>query len=173
MQTAHDQVEALLDQLRERSGDPVVEKLSAQISVLCRGYMEPAGREALPGVTLTPNGRNLFALLQARLVLAAGYDFLRATPPFRGWKLPPAYEIGFAVVASCRVFADLTMQDGMPIIRVSEATNGHTVTLLATLAHELCHLRQFRFGDSGNHNALFHRLARSVCRAHGFDLRSF
>ena len=61
----------------------------------------------------------------------------------------------------------------MPVIRVSEAKNGHSVTVLATLAHEMCHVRQFMAGDSGNHNDMFRRLARAVCRAHGFDIRSF
>ena len=90
MQTAHDQVEALLDQLRGRSGDPVVEKLSAQISVLCRGYMEPVGSEALPGVKLTPNERNLFALLEARLGRAVSRGaLLDAAAYHHGWDREP------------------------------------------------------------------------------------
>ena len=65
------------------------------------------------------------------------------------------------------------MENGIAIIRVSEARNGHAVTLLATLAHEMIHLRQVRSGDSGNHNALFRKLAGQVCTAHGFDLKAF
>jgi hypothetical protein len=106
-------------------------------------------------------------------MLAAGYDFLRETQPFKGWKLPAADEIGFAVIRDPRLFADCGVENGVPVIRVSEARNGYTATLLATLAHEMCHLRQFRLGNSGNHNALFRRLAQAVCRAHGFDIRSF
>lgn len=105
-------------------------------------------------------------------MLAAGYDFLRETQPFKGWKLPPAEDVGFAVIRAAH-FADFGFENGVPVIRVSETKNGHSVTLLATLAHEMVHLRQFRLGDSGNHNALFARLARAVCRAHGFDIRSF
>jgi len=106
-------------------------------------------------------------------LLAAGYDFLRETQPFKGWKLPPSDEVGFSVVRDPTYFADCGMENGMPVIRVSEAKNGHTATVLATLAHEMCHIRQFAAGDSGNHNEMFRRLARAVCRAHGFDIKSF
>jgi hypothetical protein len=106
-------------------------------------------------------------------LLAAGYDFLRETTPFKGWRLPPADEVGFHVVRDPKMFADCGMEDGTLIIRVSEAKNGHTATLLSTLAHEMIHCRQFLTGDSGNHNVTFKRLAKSVCAAHGFDLKSF
>lgn len=106
-------------------------------------------------------------------LLAAGYDFLRETQPFRGWRLPPADEVGFHVIRAPGFFADCGWEHGVPIIRVSERKNGHTITVLSTLAHEMCHVRQFMTGDSANHNAMFRRLARSVCRAHGFDIRSF
>ena len=43
----------------------------------------------------------------------------------------------------------------------------------AVMAHEMCHVRQFRLGDTGNHNDLFYRLARTVCRSHGFDYKTF
>jgi hypothetical protein len=103
----------------------------------------------------------------------AGYDFLRATAPFKNWKLPEADEVGFHVVRDPTIFADFGMEGGVPIIRVSEARNGHAVTLLATLGHEMIHLRQFQLGDSGNHNPLFKKLAGQVCAAHGFDIKAF
>jgi hypothetical protein len=106
-------------------------------------------------------------------MLAAGYDFLRATEPFKRWKLPEADEVGFCTLRDRSIFGDVGIEDGIPIIRVSEARNGHAVTLLATLAHEMIHLRQFQLADSGNHNALFRRLAVQVCRAHGFDPKAF
>jgi SprT-like family len=105
--------------------------------------------------------------------LAAGYDFLRTTAPFKGWRLPHSDEIGFSVVRSKSIYADFGMEKGVPIIRVSEARNGHAATLLATLAHEMCHLRQELTGDRGHHNAAFARMAARVCRAHGFDIKSF
>src|SRR6185312_3296203 len=62
-------------------------------------------------------------------MLAAAYDFLRTTEPFRRWSLPEADDVGFAVVRDPKMFADFGMENGIPVIRVSEAKNGHTVTL--------------------------------------------
>jgi hypothetical protein len=71
------------------------------------------------------------------------------------------------------IFADFVVEKGVPMIRVSEACNGYTVTLLASIAHEMCHLFQERLGDRGHHNARFKRMAAAVCRAHGFDIKTF
>jgi len=65
------------------------------------------------------------------------------------------------------------MESGVPIIRVSEARNGHVSTLMATMAHEMCHLRQEQTGDRGHHTAAFRKMAARVCRSHGFDLKAF
>ena len=67
MESAHDQVESLLERMRALAGHPEVDRLSAQVSLLCRGYMEPAADEPLPGVKLTPNEARVFSLLKARL----------------------------------------------------------------------------------------------------------
>lgn len=106
-------------------------------------------------------------------MLAAAYDFLRTTQPFCGWKLPEAELVGFHVVRDRTMYADFGMENGMPVIRVSEARNGHSGTLLATMSHEMIHLYQQRKKDSGHHNAFFRRCAARVCRAHGFDLKTF
>lgn len=106
-------------------------------------------------------------------VLEAAYSFLLTTPPFRTWKLPPADEVEFHVVRDPTMYGDCVIDGETPVIRVSERKNGHVQTLLATLAHELVHLRQFQLDDSANHNALFHKLARKVCLHHGFDPKSF
>lgn len=110
-------------------------------------------------------------------LLAAGYDFLREAKPFKGWKLPPAEEIGFHVIGA-KDYHGVTCYDtldpaGTFIIKVSAAKNGHIATVLATLSHEMIHCRQVLVGDSGNHNAMFDRLAKQVCRLHGFDLKTF
>ena len=89
MQTAHDQVEALLDRLRGRVQDPVVKKLSEQISLLCRGYMEPCA-DLLPAVKLSPNERKLFALFYARLGRAVTRGaLLDAASYHHGWDCEP------------------------------------------------------------------------------------
>lgn len=106
-------------------------------------------------------------------MLAAAYDFLCTTAPFKGWRLPESDGVGFCVVADPNMYADFGVENGIPVIRVSEAKNGHTATLLATMAHEMCHLRQELIGDRGHHTAAFKRMAARVCRAHGFDIKTF
>lgn len=106
-------------------------------------------------------------------MLAAAYDFLRTTEPFKAWKLPESDEVGFHVVRDPKMFADFGMENGTPIIRVSVAKNGHCATLLATMAHEMLHLRQQMTGDKGHHTAAFKRMAARVCKAHGFDPMTF
>lgn len=106
-------------------------------------------------------------------MLAAGYDFLRSTEPFRGWRLPESDELGFKVISDPKCYADFGLEDGIPIIRVSEARNGHVATLLSTLGHEMCHLRQHLTGDREQHGPRFKRMAARVCKAHGFDLKTF
>jgi hypothetical protein len=92
---------------------------------------------------------------------------------FQGMQDAHADEVGFAVVRDPAMFADFGVENGMPVIRVSEAKNGHSATLLATMAHEMCHLRQELTGDRGHHTAGFKRMAARVCRAHGFDPKTF
>ena len=106
-------------------------------------------------------------------MLAAGYDFLRTTQPFRGWRLPDSDALGFHVVRKSQLSADFGVEQGMPFIRVSDVHNGHTVTLLATLAHEMIHLRQYLTGDREHHGPRFRKMAARACRAHGFDPKIF
>lgn len=106
-------------------------------------------------------------------MLAAGYDFLRTTEPFRRWRLPDSDVLCFHVVRDAAMSADFGVEQGVPFIRVSDANNGHSVTLLSTLAHEMIHLRQHLTGDREHHGLRFRRMAARVCAAHGFDPKIF
>lgn len=106
-------------------------------------------------------------------MLAAAYDFLRTTEPFRRWDLPESDELGFHVVRYIGLSADFGIREGVPCIRASEVNNGHTVTLLASLAHEMIHLRQHLTGDREHHGPRFRRMAARVCTVHGFDPKIF
>lgn len=106
-------------------------------------------------------------------MLAAGYDFLRMTQPFRGWKLPHSDALGFHVVRRAGLSADFGVDAGTPFIRISEASNGHAVTLLSSLAHEMIHLRQHLTGDRELHGPRFQRMAARICASHGFDPKIF
>lgn len=107
-------------------------------------------------------------------LIAAGYDFLRQSQPFRRWRLPEADEIGFGVVDDPTIFADFCLLNGEPLIRVS-GMNGHTVTLLATIAHEMIHLYQHlnKLDKGDDHNADFWKRAKRICSIHGFDPKIF
>ena len=87
--------------------------------------------------------------------------------------MPESDDVGFCVVRDPKMYADFGMEGGTPVIRISEAKNGYTSTLLATMGHEMIHLRQEIIRDRSHHGALFKRMAAQVCRAHGFDLKTF
>lgn len=106
-------------------------------------------------------------------MLAAGYDFLRTTAPFSRWRLPESDEVGFHVVRDAALSVDFGVEQGIPFIRVSEVNNGLAITLLATLAHEMIHLRQHLTGDREHHGVRFQRMAARVCAVHGFDPKTF
>ena len=107
--------------------------------------------------------------------LAAAYEYLRATTPFKGWKLPPAEEVEFRVVRDKRIDGQhnfyLGTKRGEHIISVS-VPNVHTTTcLLITMAHEMIHAKQTADGVRGRgHNIEFWQLARQICHVHGCEV---
>jgi hypothetical protein len=81
--------------------------------------------------------------------------------------------LGFHVVRRVDLSADFGVERGIPFIRVSEVSNGHTETVLASLAHEMIHLRQYLTGDRELHGPRFKRMAERICAIHGFDPKTF
>ena len=111
-------------------------------------------------------------------MLATGYEYLRVSEPFRGWrglKLPTFSEIKFIVVKDRQKSADFGYENGVPTIRVSTARNGHTDTVLMTLAHEALHLFQAlnKLDRGGEHNRDFWKRAERICMLHGWDRTLF
>lgn len=109
-------------------------------------------------------------------VLAAAYDYLAATAPFRRWNLPDSDEVTFIVVrnpALCGSYQCGT--GGRHIIKISASNTGHSASLLATMAHEMIHLHEEVTGmkRASEHSAAFRKLAARVCRVHGFDPKAF
>lgn len=110
--------------------------------------------------------------------LAAGYEFLRTTTPFKGWRLPHADEIEFRVTREKNEHGhyNRTARTNHHWLAISEANVGHTSNLLMWLAHEIIHLHQaLKKLETKNavHNADFHRRAKVVCRHHGWDPKLF
>ena len=119
------------------------------------------------------------ALLLTPQIIEGAYEFLRATPPFRNWKLPHADEVTF-VVSRHKLHVGYHRGSRRKIysheIGISSACVGHTNTLLRTMAHEMIHQYQQRARTEtpgAEHNAEFIRLARRVCRYHGWDEKEF
>jgi len=108
-------------------------------------------------------------------ILEQAYELLRATPPFRGWKLPPADDLTFHVIATNSPAADHYCIEGVHTIRISHKRHKTLRTLIETMAHEMVHMREAQMKTRADveHGKVFHRLADQVCRAHGFDRGMF
>lgn len=102
--------------------------------------------------------------------VVAGYNFLKATPPFRRWGLPDSDDIEFAVTSS-KVNYGLAEWERRRI-SVSGRLIGHTDTLLRVLAHEMAHFRADAQGETSAHGRLWHQAVRAICREHGWDAKA-
>lgn len=105
--------------------------------------------------------------------IAAAYDYLTRTPPGNRWKLPASDELQIVVLTTRERMGHV--RDGKPIeLAVSCKRVSHTSTLMATVAHEVCHLRAYARGAKGiGHGREWQQAANQMCRAHGFDRHEF
>jgi len=112
-------------------------------------------------------------------MVAAVYECLRQFPPFSRWKLPPADEVEFRVSNQRNTMGEYTryVRTREHIVIVSSLTVGHFATLASVVAHEMVHLKQAidktESKRIGVHNVEFHRLAKQVCKIHGWDYKAF
>jgi len=118
----------------------------------------------------------VMALKLSPELIAAAYEFLRVTAPFRSWRLPPAGEVEFVV--SRHRFAvgyhrGARRKTRSHEIGISEVCVGHTNTLLRTMAHEMIHQWQFDvLCRRPNHGAEFCRvMARMNLDGLGITIR--
>lgn len=112
-------------------------------------------------------------------MVAAVYDCLQRFPPFSRWKLPPAKEVEFQVNKQRNTMGEYTryVRTSEHIVIVSSETVGHFATLASVVSHEMIHLKQAIDKTEpkriGGHNAEFRRLAKPVCKIHGWDYKAF
>lgn len=109
-------------------------------------------------------------------MMPALYEFLRATRPYRRWGLPPASEVHFTTLRKHAFRGDFTAGDArnMQRIRLSTRHIAFTDVALRTMAHEMIHLHlQISGCRESDHGANFKRLAKRVCRVHGWDPLDF
>jgi len=114
-------------------------------------------------------------------MLEGAYEYLRVSPPFCHWDLPHADHVSFRVLGAKDRFGHFRGRhrrargdDEFSEIAISAPLVNSTDMLISTMAHEMIHLYQDETGTArGHHNPKFRKLARRVCRIHGFDLESF
>jgi uncharacterized protein YbaP (TraB family) len=99
-------------------------------------------------------------------ILEASYELLRVSLPFRRWGLPHADDVEFHVTRHKDRDGDCTDGDTYTI-RISAERHSTLARVLETMAHEMCHMRDI------THGSLFQRLAKQVCKHHGFDPKTF
>lgn len=114
------------------------------------------------GITLTPE------------IMAAAYEYLKATPPFSRWGLPPAGALKFRPTkARSEAGHCEELDSGKICIGMSSVLHGHSNSILTTMAHEMIHVRQFTAGTPATRGMLFQKMATQICRRHGFDPLGF
>lgn len=110
-------------------------------------------------------------------ILEATYEMLRVTPPFNKWGLPDADGVEFHVVVFENAYGDhLAKPNGVPRIRICTKRCRKLTDLVSTMAHEMTHMYQRRTDgkrESLPHGPKYQRLAKSVCRAQGWDFKTF
>lgn len=106
-------------------------------------------------------------------LVAATYELLRMTLPFRRWKLPHADDVEFHITEHSDIDGDCLVSGGKVRIRVTADRNNTLGKLLLTLGHEMCHVRQEVVAPEDVHGEPFMHLARLVCRRHGFRMEDF
>jgi hypothetical protein len=112
-------------------------------------------------------------------MLAGMYEYLRTTPPFKSWRLPPSSEVKFKISKSNSEYGRYQWDGKRHTITGSKNAIGQTYTLARFVAHEMIHLhleitgKESRNGGVNTHNTAFKRYAVRVCKYHGFDLKAF
>ena len=112
-------------------------------------------------------------------IIKAAYVFLKATPPFRYWRMPPVDEIAFRVVKSRSIQAWFQASGRgskrKRTLAVSTNCVGYTNTLIGAVAHEMVHVYMDVQGldTTGEHNEKFYKLAKRACRVLGADPKTF
>lgn len=109
-------------------------------------------------------------------ILEGAYELLRATPPFRGWKLPHGEKIKFVVGANPHRRGHCWSDRWNHEIMISAAGASTLNEVLVTMGHEMVHVYQFlhkRDTPNTEHNADFKSLALRVCRYQLWDAKAF
>ena len=111
-------------------------------------------------------------------LLAAEYDKLCHCRPFNRQKLPSSDQVEFRVTRHKDRFGHFDDFDGrkqFPCFAISEVLVKTHKDLTETMAHEMAHGVLFVKGDKTweTHGKSFNALAGRICKANGFDPKTF
>lgn len=109
-------------------------------------------------------------------MVEGAYVYLLTTLPFRRWKLPHPDKIIFRIMVTRERYGHwfaYVNADEVGELAVSQGMIGHTCMLTRVVAHEMVHIEQERRGHRDKHGEHFQRLAKLVCRHHGWTLHDF
>lgn len=109
-------------------------------------------------------------------ILVKIYELLKLTPPFNRWDLPHSDDIEFhATTISENAQGEYFFKNGRHVLRVNPQRHKTLFSAIFTLAHEVCHLREYVLGHrkTGRHGWMFNKLANSVCQRHVWDRGQF
>jgi hypothetical protein len=108
-------------------------------------------------------------------MIEAAYNFIRTTPPFKGWSLPPGEEVEFHATRHRDLDGKYEFGGKQHVITVSTALATDFTWMLQTVAHEMVHLsHQIKGLERRNpHGSVFLRHAKTVCRLNGWPLETF
>ena len=91
---------------------------------------------------------------------------LKLTRPFNRWNLPDSCNVKFHVLKTEGHSGDhFRDEKGVDHIRLSEKKHATLNTIIQTVAHEMCHMKD---ETKAMHGKRWHKLADSVCKYHGF-----
>lgn len=105
-------------------------------------------------------------------MLESAYEWLRTTAPFRAWKLPHADDLVFKVTLH-RDRGGHFRDSIPPEIAISANGIDAYQHLHEAMAHEMIHFYLDRRGTCDLHGPNFQKVAKRVCKYHGFDYDKF
>lgn len=109
-------------------------------------------------------------------LVEAGYEMLRLSPPFNRWALPHVDEVVIHATPikgtgnrGCQ--GEHWFDGKQHHIRINPKRHHTLASMLMTLAHEMIHMRESMLAIRSDvfHGKDFQRMARQVCKCHGFD----
>lgn len=109
-------------------------------------------------------------------MVEAAYCYLLTTLPFRRWKLPHPDKIRFRVMVTKEWYGHwqgVPEGDTVGELAVSIGTVESSDQLHQTVGHEMVHIYQEKCGFRDIHGVHFTRLAKTVCRRHGWTTIDF